>query len=108
MRFFVPSANDSRHAEELYRRLRDNVMASIGPVSDRRIYRLKFKQDDGQRTAAVGSDKHGLGNAPVLAIFEGSDGVHYVCTQKSEPFDGEPHPIDRNAVIEAEDFSSLA
>ena len=108
MRFFLPFANDSRHAEERYRTIRDRVAASMGPVSDRRIYRLKFKQEGRQRTAIVGSDRHGFGTQPVLAIFEGSDGILYVFTQKSGLFDGEPHPVGRSEVVEAEDFSALA
>ncbi|MBV9155107.1 MAG: hypothetical protein JO097_02525 [Acidobacteriaceae bacterium] len=108
MRFFVPSANDLHQAEEMYRTIRERVAASAGPVKDRRIYRLKFKQEGTQHTALVGSDRHAFGNQPVLAIFEGSDGVHYVCTQAGSASDGEPHPVDRNAVVEAEDFSALA
>ncbi len=108
MRFFVPSANDPRDAEERYRRLRDRLAASIGPVSERRIYRLKFEHDGTKRIAMVGSDRHGFGSAPVCAIFEGSDGSKYVLTQNGDAGDGEPHPIPPNQVIETEDFSALA
>ena len=108
MRFFVPSANDVRHSEDLYKTLRDRVAQSSGGVTDRRIYHLKFEHEGKRQTAVVGSDSHGLGKGPVLAIFEGLNGCFYVCTQDKSVSDAQPHPVQTSAIIGAEDFSALA
>ena len=108
MRFFFPAVTNQQEAETAYRNVRDRVAGMAGQVSDRRIYRLKFRDGGEQRIVAVGSDRHGLGNGPVLAIFEGSDDRFYVCTHRQNPLDAEPHTIDKGAVVEAEEFSALA
>ena len=113
MRFFVPSVTDQQEAEAAYRSIRDRVAGVAGQVSDRRIYRLKFHDGSEQRVVVVGSDRHGLGNGHVLAIFEGSDNRFYVCTHKqnqadAEPHTAEPHTIDKGAVVEAEEFTAMA
>ena len=110
MRFFIPSVTDRQEAESAYQNIRENVKGMAGQLSERRIYRLKFRDGSEQRVVVVGSDRHGLGNGPVLAIFEGSDDRFYVCTHKqNQPDTGaEPHTIDKGAVVEAEEFSALA
>jgi hypothetical protein len=108
MRFFIPSANDPHQAEEVYRKMRELIKNSGGSVSERRIYSLRFRHDGTQQTAMVGSDRHCFGNGPVLAIFEGPNGVHYVCTQDSGNLESQPHPVDQAEIIEAEEFSALA
>ena len=108
MRFFIPSATNQQEAENAYQNIRDVIAGMAGQVSDRRIYRLKFRDGDEQRVVAVGSDRHGLGNGPVLAIFEGSDDRFYVCTHKQNHTDAEPHPIEKGAVVETEEFTALA
>ena len=107
MRFFIPSANDPHQGEELYRKIREQVAAAAGWISDRRVYRLKFNDAGHRQIAVVGSDRHCFGNGPVLAIFEGPNGVHYVCTKKNGNFEAEPHPIPSATIIESEDFSAL-
>ena len=106
MRFFVPSAGDSQHAEEAYQKIRDQIATFIGPVTEKRLYRLKYDNNGCTENVLVGSDAHCFGNAPVIAIFEGSDGVYYVCTKKDDT--AEPHPVHATAVIDTEDFSALA
>lgn len=108
MRFFVPSVTDQQDAETAYRSIRDRVTGMAGQVTDRRIYRLKFHDGSGHRVVVVGSDRHGLGSGPVLAIFEGSDDRFYVCTHKQNQAEAEPHTIDKGAVVEAEEFTALA
>jgi len=107
MRFFIPSANDPGHAEELYCKIRDQVAASQGSVIDKRIYRLKYQDEGGPATVVVGSDRHRFGAGPVLAIFEGADGTHYICTQKAAVSEAEPHALPSSAVVDAEAFSAL-
>lgn len=75
MRFFVPSTNESRHAEEAYHAIRDQIATFIGPLTNKRIYRLKYDHNGQRQSVVVGSDRHGFGNRPVIAIFEGADGV---------------------------------
>lgn len=108
MRFFFPSVTNLSQAETAYRAIRDRLASANGGISDRRIYRLKFQQDGNQRTAVVGSDAHGFGNEPIVAIFERSDGGFYVCTQKAAGVEAEPHAVQTSSVIEAEEFSALA
>jgi hypothetical protein len=108
MRFFIPTAGQSQEAEDAYQKLRDHVANFIGPITEKRIYRLKYDANGHPRDALVGSDRHGFGKGPVMAIFEGCDGVYYVCTQDQRTDNAEPHPIHSSAVIDAEDFSALA
>jgi hypothetical protein len=108
MRFFVPSACERQHAEEAYQNIREQLATLVGPITDKRIYRLKYNHNGHSQSALVGSDRHSFGNEPVIAIFEGRDGIYYVCTQKNDAYETEPHPVQGSAVIEAEDFSALA
>lgn len=109
MRFFFPSVTDHKEAEVAYQNIRDRIAGLAGQVTDRRIYRLKFKDGGEQHVVAVGSDRHGLGNGPVIAIFEGSDDRFYVCTHKQDPVvQPEHHRIDKGSVVETEEFSALA
>ena len=108
MRFFVPSVNDSRQAEELYHQLRDKVTASGEAISDKRIYRLKYRQEGHPETLVVGSDRHNFGGGPIVAIFEGANGTHYICTQRASAADAEAHPLPSSAIVEEENFSAMA
>jgi len=108
MRFFVPAAGRSREAEEAYQKVRDHVATFIGPITEKRIYQLKYDGNGHPQSALVGSDRHGFGKGAVVAIFEGCDGVYYVCTQKNSIYEAEPHPVHESAIIDAEDFSALA
>jgi hypothetical protein len=108
MRFFIPSTTNTYEAENAYQKIRENILSSNEDISDRRIYRLKFEHDGNQRTAVVGSDRHGFGEGAVLAIFERSDGCFYICTQKANQFEAEPHTVQTGAVIETEEFSASA
>jgi hypothetical protein len=108
MRFFVPSAGDCEHAEEAYRKICDHIATFIGPITGKRLYRLKYDNNGCTENVVVGSDHHCFGNAPVIAIFEGCDGVYFVCTQKNDTNEADPHPVHAGAVIDTEDFSALA
>lgn len=108
MRFFIPSADDLKQAEEIYYRIRDRIAALGGQVIDKRIYRLKYRHHGSPETIVVGSDRHSFGAGSVMAIFEGSDGSHYICTQGRSAFDVEPHVLPSSTVVEAEDFTALA
>jgi hypothetical protein len=105
---FVPSVDESRQAEEAYQSIRDQIATFIGPLTDKRIYRLKYDNNGHPQSAVVGSDRHTFGNRPVLAIFEGADGVYYVCTRRNGLYDAEPHPVHTSAVIDAEGFTAFA
>src|SRR5436305_13940681 len=98
MRFFVPTANDLGQAEDLYHNLRQRVHDLRGPVSDKRIYLLKFRHGEQVQTVAVGDSFRALGGEPILAIFEG-DGGYDVCTWNHGAFGGEPHRFTRDAVL---------
>ena len=108
MRFFVPTTNDLKHAEEEYNKIRNKVAASSGSIIDKRIYRLKYEYEGDRETVVVGSDRHRFGTGPVVAILAAADGTHYVCTKRTLASEAEPHPLPSSAVIEAEDFSALA
>ena len=108
MRFFVPAACESQHAEEAYQKIRDQIASFAGPITNKRIYRLKYDDNGHPQSTLVGSDRHSFGGGPVIAIFEGSDGTYYVCTQKNGTYEAEAHPVHGSAVIEAECFSALA
>ncbi|HEX4770445.1 MAG TPA: hypothetical protein VH351_06430 [Bryobacteraceae bacterium] len=108
MRFFIPAASQSREAEEAYKKIRDHLANVIGPITEKRIYRLKYHDNGHPQNALVGSDHHGFGKGPVIAIFEGCDGMYYVCTQKNGMHEAELHPVHESAVVDAEDFSALA
>jgi hypothetical protein len=88
--------------------MREDLAASVGSITEKRIYRLKLGSEGGAENVIVGSDRHGFGGGPVLAIFEGSDGVHYVCTQNGTLTNAERHPVPTTAIIDREDFSALA
>jgi hypothetical protein len=108
MRFFIPSTCDSQQAEGAYQKIRDQIAVFAGPITEKRIYRVKYDDNGHPQSALVGSDRHSFGNAPVIAIFEGAHGMYYVCTQKNGTYEAEPHLIHKSAVIDAEKFSALA
>lgn len=107
MTFFFPTANDIHHAEHLYDTLRQRVRNLSGPVSDKRIYCLKFRRGEEVEIVAVGGTFRALGGEPVLAIFEVGSGFE-VCTWHHGGFDGKPLEISRDAVITSEPFHALA
>ena len=109
MRFFVPLANDPRHSEELYGKIRGRLPAPDPEISDRRIYSLKFEHNGSLHSLVVGGHCQILGDAgPVMAIFETGKGEHYICTPKRGAFEGEPYRIDRHSISGIEEFSALA
>jgi len=107
MRFFVPSANDPNHGENIYSRIRERVEAFAGPVSDKRIYNLKFHRDGKRCAVTVGSDYKEEQDSPVFAIFEAPEGGYYICTRNRGAFDGEPYRIPADVNILAETFTAL-
>jgi hypothetical protein len=54
MKFFVPGANDSHHAQDLYHTMRDRISRQCGTVTDKRIYHLKFHHEGALCNIAVG------------------------------------------------------
>jgi hypothetical protein len=109
MRFFVPLANDPRHSEDLYGKIRERLPDLDPGISAKRIYSLKFEHNGSFHRLVVGGHCQVLGDAgPVMAIFETREGEHYVCTPKRGAFEGEPFRIDRSSVSGVEEFSALA
>jgi hypothetical protein len=108
MRFFVPLANDPHHAEEMYGQIRSHVENSVGNITDKRIYTLKFQHDGSRFSTSVGASCNPFHDGPLMAIFEGRDGKYYLCTQGHGAFEGMPHIVEKSNVVGQEEFSALA
>lgn len=107
MRFFVPTAKDRQHGEALYQEIRWNLSRAFGAVSDKRIFRIKFRNGGKALTIAVGDSFRHLGGEPVLAIVEGGDS-YFICTTHHGALTGEAFRVHRITVIDVEEFTEIA
>ncbi len=101
---FVPSP-DGALAEKVYDAIKAfAIQTSSGNITNRRIFRLTFRDKDKERRAEVGKSDPIEGNT-VIAILE-SDNCYMVSTPNRGVHRGEPVMIGRDQVCAVEDFSS--
>jgi|SRR3954447_23394328 hypothetical protein len=107
MRFFIPAANNVSHGEMQYREICQHLTETVGPVSDKRIYRLRFRDGERVINLAVGDSFRRFNGEPVLAIVETSDS-YFVCTLHHGASHNEGFRVPRDTVMDFEEFTALA
>ena|SRR5579875_1134240 len=105
--FFVPGANDSHHAQDLYHTMRDRISRQCGTVTDERIYHLKFHHGGALCNVAVGDSFRYLDEQSVLGLFD-REGCYFVCTSTHGAIEGEPLRVAEDAVLSIEEFTTSA
>ena len=102
MRFFFPPITDAEQAERFYSEVRALAMKkSSYPLTDRRIYSLRFLEEGRQEASAtVGRLYRG---ETVIAIFESSE-PYYVCTHDRGVRYGDPYLVGPHQVTSVEEF----
>jgi hypothetical protein len=108
MKFFLPGVKDPAQAEEIYAQIRGRAKGL--EISDRRIFRLEYKDEGKDWIAEVGRIelvngqelRHG---ELVIAILDA--GVTYlVCTPNLGVLRGQPIMVPKNAVKSVMEFES--
>lgn len=95
MRFFVPKAKSEEQDEKVYEGIARFVNA---PVSDKRIWKLRWEHNRKTMECEVGKSMPGscqIGNEPVLAIFDCGN-LYMICTPSRGGIRGEPILAGKN------------
>ena len=106
MHFFIPGANDRRHAMSVYANIRGHVEQQYGKLKTTLIYRVGFPYGETRYTLAVGDSLHLKEGHPIMAIFEGRE--YYICTGVSCEVDPEPLVIGCAGDIRVELFEEVS
>jgi hypothetical protein len=102
MKFFVPNYTDDAKAKAAFEATRKFAGETLGwQISERGVFRLKFRAEGGTVTAQVGQDDPTTGE-PVFAILESN--AYLVCTHNRGVARGEPVLVGRDEVTEVEYF----
>ena len=89
MKFFVPGAKSNKDSEKLYRNI--SKLNSID-VSNKRIFKLRFKQNNHEMIAEVGKQIEGkfyAGESLVWAILK-DERLYFICTPDRGVFNKNP------------------
>ena len=90
LKFFLPIQNQA-DAEKMYAAIRRFVAEQMGPLDERRFYRLTFRHHSREIVANVG-EPDPLEGGLVFAIFRSASetGSFYICTENRGVLRGEP------------------
>jgi hypothetical protein len=105
MRFFVPTANDPIEARRMYDRLRERIRAAGSDLTEKGIYKIRWRREDRTVNLAVGDSFREYGSDPIMAIFQ-EPSSYLVCTMRHGAMDGEPLRIESDAVTAVEEFDN--
>lgn len=105
MKFFVPDTSNVEEAEQVYEGIRRHVQenGTGAQVKDRRIFRLRYIDQQKEFVAEVGRPTL-LNGEIVIAIFQVSTGLYYVCTPNRGVLRGDPIYVGQTTWTE--DFES--
>ena len=103
MKFFVPTAKDDKHAEEMWHGIKKSIASPDWPVGDRRIFRLTYRHNGYRYKAVVGQIEPRVGEI-VLAIFESA--AYLVCTENFA-LNGGPMLVGKEDVIRVQSFENF-
>jgi len=104
MEFFVPAAQDTAQAEQVYGAIAQFVAA---PVTDERIWKLRWKHNGMDMQCEIGQplpDYYKTGREPVLAIFD-CGSLYKICTPNRGGVGGEPVLAGKDSYSSATRFS---
>ena len=102
MKFFVPQTQRQNY-EKAYRTIVDLVKKQMRmPVTERRIYSLRYVQDKKTWVAAVGQPEPQEGRYEILAILEAKP--HVVYTRTKNGGEGVTILINNDDITEVVDF----
>ena len=101
MKFFVPSADSEKAAEDIYQATKKFAAENCGPVTDRRIQTINFRDKGKAVTAEVGKIEPITGET-VVAILESN--TYLVCTPSRGVLRGVPILVGKHEVSSVTDF----
>ena len=102
MKFFIPKAKDSKHAQEIYNKAKKFCEYQNGwKIRDTKIYVLRYRHNGLEHIAQVGTLDYT--NGLVVCIFE-SEVTYLVCTPYRGVVKGHPMLVGRNEVSDIEYF----
>ena len=102
MKFFIPGAESSSSAEQIWNDTRARVEEDFGKVRDRRVFRLEFRHDARDQVAEVGQVDPELGET-IVAIFS-SRQMNYVCTTDHGAVNAPPGLVGKHETYEVQYF----
>jgi hypothetical protein len=102
MRFFIPDEPDAAKAEERYEAIKKFASNTMKwEITDRRIFRLTFKEEGKECQAQVGKQDPITGEI-IVAILESN--AYLVCTPNRFLRRGEPLMVGREEARWVEEF----
>lgn len=101
MKFFVPSTDNEKAAEDIYQAAKKFAAENCWPVEDRRIQSLGFRDKERFVTAEVGKIEPITGET-VVAIFESR--AFLICTPNRGVLRGMPILVGKHEVSSVTDF----
>jgi hypothetical protein len=101
VKFFVPSAENDKAAEDIYQATKKFAVDNCWPVTDRRIQAIGFRDKGRFVTAEVGKIEPITGET-VVAIFESR--TYLLCTENRGVLRGMPILVGKHEVSSVTDF----
>jgi hypothetical protein len=101
MKFFVPGADDNEKTEEIYTATKKFAISNCGPITDRKIQNLTFK-DHGKIVHAEVGQIEPITGETVVAILEAN--TYLICTPNRGVLKGIPILVGKHEVISTTDF----
>lgn len=87
MKFFIPAAESTDQAEQVYQSIRGFVG---GPLSPRRVYKLTYTHNGKLLHAEVGKPDQLVGEMVVAILFRDVGNLYFVCTANRGVIRGGP------------------
>lgn len=103
MNFFVPHADTPQLAREVYEAIKAFSEQNLGTVSNRKIFRIEFRDRGKDCVAQVGMVTS-INGEEVMAILEQTNKYYLVCTYNRGVVKGLPMLVGTNEVWSVEDF----
>jgi hypothetical protein len=103
VKFFVPGGDDDKGAKDIYEATKNFAIENCGPVTDRRIQKITFRDRKKVVEAEVGKIEPIVGET-VVAILEGNP--YLVCTPNRGVLRGQPILVGKQEIISITDFDS--
>jgi len=104
MKFFVPSAQDEKAAEEIYEATKKFATENCGQLTDRRIQSIGFRDKGRFVSAEVGKIEPIAGETVVAILEQSGTGPYLVCTPNRGVIRGMPILVGKQEISSIADF----
>lgn len=104
MQFFVPYAEDAEQTGRVEVAVRKFISANVGAISERRIFKLAYRDRGNKVTAEVGKPANINGETVILILHNEAQDFYCICTNTRGAAGGMPILVGGHAAVSVEDF----